>query len=369
MPLELAAKSAVTPRKTSGPLLRLRSGVSEADRMAFTEQLALLLETGQSLTESLEALWRHAPSAGMRAVIEALVTDLGAGQSFSQALARHPGVFSSTYVNLVAASESGAFLHPVLAQLRAEDERRVELRRTLRSALAYPAFLSVFSLLIVVFVLVVVFPKFSALFVRIKDQLPMTTLGLMWLSDMLRIYWVHWLAGVSAAGYLFVRWLRGASGTDLVDRLKLRLPWLRDIFAQLYLTQSLRILSLSIGRGVPIIKALEACRDVVRNKYFRRLLMDAELRVTEGGTLSAAFSESAFVPDLAKQMIATGEASANLPLVMDRVSQHYERELTRRITAVGKMAEPVMLLVMGLVVGVIVSSLVLPIFKLSRAVG
>lgn len=371
MPLELnrttTADAGSARRRFRLPAIGRRA-LGAADRMAFTEQLAMLLETGMSLTESLQGLRRQAGNPAMVAMLDSLLAEVGAGRQLSHALAMHPQLFSSTYVNLVAASEGGGFMHAVLNQLLAEEQRRAELRRTLVTALSYPGFLAVFSVLTVVFVLVVVFPKFSVLFVRIQDQLPATTRGLMLLSDVLRLYWWQWLLGASAVIFLAARWVGSAAGTETLDRLKLSLPVARDIFVQLYVSQSLRVMSMSLSHGVPIMATLEACKDVVRNGPFRRLLSAVEARVNEGGSLSGAFTDSPFIPTLVKQMIVTGEASGRLAMVMGRIADHYERDLSRRVVALGKMAEPVMLLVMGLVVGIIVSSLVLPIFKLSRAV-
>jgi type II secretory pathway component PulF len=151
--------------------------------------------------------------------------------------------------------------------------------------------------------------------------------------------------------------------------MKLATPWLGGIFVRLYLSQTLRVLSLSLSHGVPMVDALIACRDVVRNTVFQRFLADVERGVREGRGLSVGFQEAGFIPSLARQMVATGEETGNLPKTMERVATFYESELKRRLETFARLAEPVMLLVMGVVVGVVVSSLILPIFKLSRAVS
>lgn len=336
--------------------------------MAFTEQLALLLETGTPLHGALKSLQAQADNAALERVIEQLIEDVTAGQRFSEALAKHPKVFSTTYVNLIAASEGGGFMHEVLNQLLAEEERRDQLRSKLVSALTYPGFLSAFSLLVVVFVLVVVFPKFSTMFAKIEDQLPATTIGLMWLSDVLRVYWWQLLAALGACGFVAQRWLTSDTGAAALDRLKLSVPVIKDIFVQLYLAQCLKVMSLSLTHGVSIVDTLESCRDVISNRTFRAMLTRVERAVQEGQTVSSGFADSEFLPDLAKQMISTADESGSLAPVLGRVADHYERLLERKLLAFGKMVEPVMLLVMGVLVGVIVSSLILPIFKLSKAV-
>ena len=249
------------------------------------------------------------------------------------------------------------------------DKKREELRGTLVSAATYPAFLIAFSLAVVIFVLVVVFPKFGAMFTSIYDQLPATTKALMGISNVLREYWWAVLSGLTVGGLLLRQWLVSAGGRARVDYLQLHVPGIRDIFTQIYLVQCLQVFSLSLVNGVSVMDALNACRDVVRNSVFRTLIANVEDKVQSGAGVAAGFAEADFLPDLAKHMIATGEQTGNLGKVMGRVAEYYEKQLTRKLDAVSKLAEPIMLLVMGVVVGVLVSSLILPIFKLSRAVS
>lgn len=342
---------------------------SNADRMFFTEQLALLLETGESLYGALTTIVKQTENPKMSQIVQQVALDISEGLSFGGALAKHDEVFSSTYVNLIRASESGGFMHEVMQQLLIMDRKRDELRNTIVSAATYPLFLIAFSLAVVVFVLVVVFPKFGTMFNSIYDQLPSTTRAFMALSDVLRQYWWIVVAGLFGAGLLLQRYLVSSNGRARIDYLQLHFPGIRDIFTQIYLVQSLQVLSLSLKNGVSVMDSLEACRDVVRNSVFRSLIMNVEEKVQSGAGVAAGFSEADFLPDLAKHMIATGEQTGNLGKVTGRIAEYYEVQLTKKLDAVSKLAEPIMLLVMGVVVGVLVSSLILPIFKLSRAVS
>lgn len=343
--------------------------VSTSDRMFFTEQLAMLLETGESLYGALTNIVKQTENARMREVIDKVAQDVSEGLSFGKALSQHEEVFSSTYVNLIGASEAGGFMHEVLQQLLDMDKKREELRSTLVSAATYPAFLIAFSLAVVVFVLVIIFPKFGAMFESIHDQLPATTKALMAISDILREYWVFIVGGIAVAGAALRQWLISDSGRARVDHLQLHTPGIRDIFTQIYLVQSLQVLSMSLVNGVSVMDSLDACRDVVKNSVFRGLITTVEDKVQSGAGVAAGFSEADFVPDLAKHMIATGEQTGNLGKVMGRIADYYETQLTKKLDALSKLAEPIMLLVMGVIVGVLVSSLILPIFKLSRAVS
>jgi type II secretory pathway component PulF len=342
--------------------------IGSADRMLFTERLALLLETGVALHDALQVLQEQAGKPRLKRIIGEMAADIVGGQRFSEALARHPDLFPPTYINLVGASEAGGFLPQVLEQLVELEEKQEKLRSTIVSALSYPGFLVGFSVLVVLFILVVVFPKFSILFGSIYDELPATTKFLMATSDLL----THHGAVIGAA----VLALLGAAAVAAcrpdvrarIDRLKLRTPYVKDIFIKIYIARLMRVMGISLERGVTILATLDACRNVVQNAEFQRFIGDLEVQVTEGRGIAAGFRDSALVPVNVKQMIGTGEATGTLGRVMGRVADFYERDLTRQLNQLAKMAEPVMLLVMGVLVGTIVTSIILPIFKMSRAV-
>ncbi len=341
---------------------------SSQDRMFLTERLALLLDTGNALHASLEALRRQSASPALRGVVESLERDVSGGLSFSEALRRQPEAFPETYVALVAAAEKGGFLPEVLNRLLEMEEKSRELRGTLVGALTYPAFLVVFSVAVVVFVLVVVFPKFGELFEMIRDELPITTVFLLAASDLLRHYGPVLLGAMVGGGLLAWRWARSAAGVEALDALAYRTPLVREFVSELALVQFLQVVSLSLANGVPLVDALRACRSAVGSPRFRRFVDALGQGVQEGRGIAVGFREATFLPPLVGQMIATGEETGSLARVMERVAGFYEREWRKRLQAATKLVEPVMLLVMGVAVGIIVSSLLLPIFKLSRAV-
>jgi type II secretory pathway component PulF len=372
MPIELDAFSAPPSAVANAPRTAARRTFGQRapgmrERAMFTERLALLLETGVPLHAALQSLQGQTEHAQLRAMIAALCDDILAGERFSTALARH-ALFPVTYINLIAASEAGGFMPEVLVQLVEMDEKEERLRSTLVAALSYPLILLVFSFAVVLFILVSVFPKFAVMFAAIHDQLPWTTRVLMGVSKILTQHAVPAMAIAAAlvsAGWLLLRRPEVRTG---IDRAKLRLPLLRDLFARIYLTRLLRVMGISLERGVTILATLEACRAVVPNADIQRFIRDLKNDVTEGKGIAAGFQSSVFVPVEVRQMIATGEATGTLGRVMSRVADAYDRELTRSLARLSKMAEPAMLLVMGLLVGTIVSSLILPIFKLSRSV-
>ncbi len=349
--------------RLTGPSLK------SSDRMFFTEQLALLLETGSSVHASLQALRNESQNPALTSIIDSLLSDVAEGRSLSEALSRHHGFFPHAYINLVAAGEHGGFLHEILAQLLRLEEKQAQTRSMLVSAFSYPAFLIVFSVAVVALILVYVFPKFGALFVAIKDELPWTTLALMSMSDVLRNYWWACLGGLAAGLVAFRQWLVSESGGMILDGLKLKLPVVRAIFLQLYLTRFMRVMGLSLKNGVTVVDALSAATHVVGNRAFDGFLNQVRSKVQEGASFSSGFNEAEFIPPVVKQMVSTGDESGKLGLVMERLADYYERELENQLNRLARLMEPTILLIMGLLVGLIVSSLILPIFKLSRAVG
>lgn len=380
MAIEIKAQKATAPAskpvRAAAPLWsRLNvnidlgsGGPGLKERLLFVERLELLLETGVSLLEALKVMQLQTEEPRLAGIIGSMIDTVAEGKPFSLALARHPKMFPTTYVSLVAAAEEGGFLPQVLQQLRLMDEKNTRMRAAVVSALSYPAFLVAFSFAVVVFVLVVIFPKFHDLFLSIHDQLPRQTIILMFLSDFLREHWLPTLLLCGGGLGALVYGLKTPRGVLLRDQLKMHTPVLKHIFIQTYLNQSLTVIGMSLANGVPITVALGVAQDVVANSIFARFLKTLLSNVQQGRGLAVGFSETAFIPPMVRQMISTGEQTGNVAKVMQRVADFYARELDRRIAAFAKMAEPVMLMVMGAVVGLIVSALILPIFKLSRAV-
>jgi len=206
-PAQAPIQSAANQPVKRGWNMEIRFGpakISLDQRMVFTERLLLLLETGVSLLEALKAMQLQTEEPLLAEIIGSLVDTISEGKSFSAALEKHPEMFSSTYSSLVFAAEEGGFLPQVLSQLLRMDEKNSQMRSNIVSALSYPAFLIVFSVAVVVFVLVVIFPKFESLFASIHDQLPISTIFLMALSAFFRHYWILIIIGLSAAGWATV---------------------------------------------------------------------------------------------------------------------------------------------------------------------
>lgn len=368
MVTEAASVTKAVPGFVAGGwLTQKRVGIE--DRVVFTERLALLLQTGVSLLEALTVMQHQTEQPAVAAVITALAQSVNEGKRFSVALASHPEMFSSPYISLVGAAEEGGFLGPVLEQLQQIDEKNLQLRSTLLTTLSYPAFLVVFSVAVVVFILVVIFPKFEDLFSTIRNELPPTTVALLAMSRFLLAYWPFVLGTLAAALWGLMVWVQSPRGVIWTDRLKTRLPVIGELYIKSSLVQIFNVLGLSLTNGVPVIIALRACQDAVDNSVFSQFIETVRNHVNEGRGISIGFRQADFIPPMVKQMIATGEDTGNLGVVILRVANFYEKDISKRVVVISKSIEPIMLLVMGVIVGLIVASLILPIFKLSRAAG
>lgn len=342
--------------------------ITSKDRMFFIEQLALMIETGSDLHTSLDILQQQSKHQELARVISEMRDQISEGRTFSYAMAKHPKVFSSTYVSLIAASESGGYLQKILEHLVEMEKQRDELNTSLVSAVSYPAFLMVFSVAMVIFILVVVFPKFADMFVAIQDQLPTTTIYLMAASHIIIEYWWALLMGTAILMAGFVSWLKSDSGNHNISSFKLKAPMIKHIFIKIYLIQIMRVLGLSLKHGVNLLEALEIAKDVAKNHIFHLFVNKLITNINDGKKLAIGFNEAEFIPPMVKQMITTGEETGNLALVSTRIADYFQKELEKQLQLVTKAIEPIMLIVMGVVVGVLVSSLILPIFKLSHAV-
>ncbi len=334
-------------------------------RKFFTEQLALLIETGNTLHGSLEMLASQSDHDELKAMINDLHDKVTKGKTFSQALRRHKDLFSPTYITLVDAGEQGGYLVTVLGHLLEMEEKREELRSMMVSAFTYPVILTVFSIAVVIFVLTSIFPKFTVLFSSSGTDLPTITQLLMTASDFLLNYWWVLLSVIVMLGLYLKMLLSQPVFRSRLDHTLLTSPVIGTLLIRLYLTHMMRLLSLSLENGVNLVDALIICKDATGNRSFQKFVEKLVSNVSEGKGLGVGFRETKFIPQLIKQMIQTGEESGKLPLVTGRIADYYQKELAKKLSMLSKIIEPAMLLLMGVFVALIVSALILPIFKLS----
>ena len=342
--------------------------IKAKDIIFFTSQLSLMLEVGTPLTSSLTAIENQTKHPAFKEVIQAMGRDIEEGLQLSDAMRRHPQVFNNVFISMIKAGETGGFLQKILDRLAEMQEKRQALIAQLRSTLTYPAILCLVGLLVVIFVLVGVLPKFATFFAGKESILPITTRILMAMSHSLRIYW--WVYLISFAGLILALklWKESEPGQALIDRFCVSAPMVARLYNKIYTCQLLRTLGHLMSSQVPLLEALEVTRATIKNRHFSRFITQIMDHVEKGGRFAQPFTTYPYILDSVKQMVATGEEVGNLPTVMLRLAGFYDTEVDRELKNIASLIEPIALMLLGGVVGVIVASVILPLFRLAHAV-
>jgi len=343
-------------------------GISTRELIFFSSQLSLMIEIGTPLNEGLTSIARQIKNPVFKKAITGLVKDVEAGNLLSTSLETYPDLFSEVYVSLIKAGENSGELKEMVDRAVMVQEKQEKFIATLKKAMTYPLILCGVSVAVVVFLLTFVFPRFAVLFEDIKDILPASTKFLLYVSNSIRTSWIYpvLFVGIIAAGaYTFAK---STKGRLIIDTLKMSLPGINQIFVRVYLVQMMRTLGFLMICNVPLMDALLITRRGVNNLVFVKFIDKTARNLEEGKGMSISFTESAFIPESAKQIVKTGEDTQNISKVMLKLSDYYENEIDDQMRKFTTIIEPLLLIFMGVVVGVIVMSLILPIFKLSRTV-
>lgn len=334
----------------------------------FVDQLSLMLSTGTPLNKSIQTISFQVRNSAFRQILQNIIRDIEDGRLLSEAMSKYPDVFSSVYISMIMAGESGGFLKEMLERIVSLETKNQEFMATIKAALYYPVFLSVFAVSVVLFIIVYVFPKFGSMFEEIYDSLPVTTKVLMALSNFFISYWYFIIIFTGISWYAVFKFISGDKGRMYVDTTKLRIPLIKDFFIKLYVSRLMRTLGALVNGNVPLLDSLTISSGVVGNKVFAKLLDNIYESVEGGRTISQPVSESPYFPEIVKQMISTGEDTGTLDKVMPRLADYYDKDIERTLKRITTVIEPVLLVVMGGVIGVIVISLILPIFKLTKSI-
>ncbi|MCC7201534.1 MAG: type II secretion system F family protein [Nitrospirae bacterium] len=348
--------------------LRKSGRVPSREIIFFADQLSLMLATGTPLNKSINIISTQIRNSELRIILQGIVRDIEDGRLLSEAMNRHPEVFSSVYISMIKAGESGGFLKEMLGQIVSLETKNQEFLSTVRAAMYYPVFLSVFALSVVLFIVVYVFPKFGSMFDEIYDSLPLTTKVLMASSKFLVSYWYFIIIFIALSWYAAVKFISGEKGGMYLDTVRLRMPVIREFFIKLYVSRLMRTLGALVNGNVPLLDSLCISSGVVGNRVFAELIGKISKSVEDGKTISQPVSESPYFPETVKQMISTGEDTGTLDKVMPRLADYYDKDIERTLKRITTIMEPVLLVVMGGVIGVIVISLILPIFRLTRSI-
>ncbi len=367
----LSAKTLGAPPKSAseqwgGIIHGFGRSIKSREVIFFTSQLSLMLEIGTPLKNALSALRDHIKNPAFKEVIQDMLRDIEEGRQLSDAMKRHPRLFNNVFISMIRAGETGGFLKEIIDRIVEMQERRQALIAQVRSAMTYPVVLCIMGILVVVFILVGILPKFTVFFEGKESILPFTTRFLMTMSASLRGYWWAYLIGIAGLAVGLKFWKDTEQGQALIDRFYVSAPIVARLFNKIYTCQLLRTLGHLMESQVPLLEALEVTRATIKNRYFTNFIDRIMDHVQQGGKLSQPFAAYPYIMDTVKQMVATGEEAGNLPPVMLRLAKFYDTEVNQELKTLSSIIEPLGLIVMGAVVGLIVSSVILPLFKLSR---
>ncbi len=348
---------------------RVEFGPSRKDILHFTSQLAVMVRAGISLQDALEGIGSQCDNLKFKAVLRDLKMRIEEGNSFSQALAEHPQVFTNLYINMVAAAEASGSLSDMLQKLAEYLDQEAETRSQVKGAMVYPIIIATMAIAVTVFLLCFVLPRFTMIFRGKEALLPAPTKILMASSAFLRHWWYVIVPALGAALWGFYFFINTTPGRAWWDRVKLVLPLIRTLCRSLYITRSLHTMGVLTRAGVPILNTISITAHISGNVLYKEMWLYVYEEVRQGKKIAAALARSTLMPSSVVQMIRSGEDSGNMADVLRDISAFYGRELKAVIKAVTSMIEPIMIVCMGCLVGFIAMSIILPIFKMSSLVS
>ena len=348
---------------------RMFQRVTLADIAVSTRQIATLLKSGIPLVEALSALIDQLDQPDLKAAYTQTRDKVNEGSSFADALRAHPKFFSNLYVNMVAAGEASGTLEAVLGRLAEFLEGQAKLKSKVTSALAYPAFMMLMSVGIIFIMMIVVVPKVTAIFADFDQALPWYTRLLIWVSEAFSSYW--WLLlGLTIAGIvLFRRWKRTEAGRAKWDLFVLRIPLFGKLVTMIAMTRFSRTLATLLSSGVPVLRAMEITRNVLGNTELMRVVEEARTSVREGESIAQPLKRSGRFPPIVTHMIAIGERSGQLEEMLEHVASAYDQQVESRIAMMTSLLEPLIIVVMGGMSGVIAFSILMPLLQINEFVG
>ncbi|PIP47971.1 MAG: type II secretion system protein GspF [Deltaproteobacteria bacterium CG23_combo_of_CG06-09_8_20_14_all_51_20] len=347
-------------------ILSLFQRVSTKDVVNFTQDLSTLLGAGLPVDRALAILINVADNEKFKDIIKDILKTVRGGSYLSDALSKHPRVFSTFYVNMVRAGEVGSVLESVLYRLSIFLENSQDLRDYIRSSMVYPLFLVFVGGISIIVLLTFVVPKFSLIFSDMGQTVPVTARFLLGLSDVLRNYWFVILGGLGAIYYFFRRYTSTPAGRLKMDQYKMRLPVSGEFVRKVEVARFARTLGTLTNSGVPILQALKLVTDIVGNQVIARSMTNVYNRVKEGERLSKPLGDMGVFPSLAIQIITVGEETGKLDEMLLRVAENYEKMVRNMVRKFISLLEPAMILAMGLIVGFIVISMLMAIFSINE---
>lgn len=341
-------------------------GPSAKDVCNFTGQLAVMIRAGISIRAAIEGVADQTENPKFKAMLTQMKKDVESGKQFSDALKRYPKTFSPLYINMVKASELSGGFSKMLERIAQYLMQQIETASMVRGAMIYPGIIGTLAIGTTIFLLKFVVPRFMVIFKGKEAALPPPTKALLAISDFMNAYWYLLIFAVVAAVWSFFLLIRTDWGRLWWDKTKLTIPLFKKMFRALYISRSLHTMGQLLNAGVPMLDTLSITADISGNTLYKRMWRVVYGAVKQGKKISAPLQKSPLLPKSVVQMISAGEESGKLGEVLDQVSDFYSRELKEVIKSCTAMIEPLMIVIMGGLVGFIAMSIILPIFKLSQ---
>ncbi len=343
--------------------------IKQRDIVIFTRQLATMIDAGLPIVQCLEVLATQSPNKKLRGVIRQLKEEVESGSTFTDALRKHPKLFDDLFVNMVAAGEVGGILDSILHRLAGYMEKAMKLKSKIKGAMIYPVTIVTVAVGVTAILLIFVIPVFAELFSSFGQALPAPTQFVINLSNFTIAYFQYMAGVLIAAGVVCRQWYRTEAGRLTFDHLFLQLPVFGDLIRKSAVARFTRTLSTLVSSGVPILDALAITARTAGNKVVERAVLATRVSISEGRTIAEPLAESKVFPPMVCQMISVGETTGALDAMLQKIADFYEEEVDNAVANLTALMEPLVILFLGVVIGGLVISMYLPIFKLGAVLG
>jgi type IV pilus assembly protein PilC len=350
---------------------RLSGGksIGGKDVAIFTRQLSTMMKAGVPLLQAFDIVGRGSTNPRLTRLLNEIRGDVETGTSLSSAFRKHPQYFDALYCNLVEAGEAGGILEELLARLALYQEKTIAIKQKVKSALIYPTSVIVVAFGVLTVIMIFVIPSFKEVFTSFGAELPAPTLLVMAMSDYFIHYWWLIFGILFGGGYMFIQtWKRSEKMQFFMDRLMLKLPIFGDLVMKSVVARWTRTLSTMFAAGVPLVEALDSVGGTAGNLVFTHATQQIQRDVAAGSALTTAMTSANVFPTMVLQMSAIGEESGALDDMLARAAEFYEEEVDEMVKGLSTLMEPIIIVVLGTLIGGIVVSMYLPIFKIGQVV-
>ncbi len=339
------------------------------DVVIMSRQISTLFEAQVSALKTFSLIASNSQNKLMKKKLEIIVSDLQSGFSISQALAKHPMIFSDFYVNMVKSGEESGKLTQTFAYLADYLDRQYALAAKTKNALIYPAFVIGIFVVVMVLMFVMIIPKLSAIIKESGQEIPLNTRIVMGMSDLMVNYGLYLLIAVGALGVVGAYFIKSKKGKLFVDQLKLKTPVFGPLFTKVYLARIADNMDTMLSSGIPIVRAIEITAGVVGNRTYQEILSSSCEKVKSGSSFSDALSSHKEIPQILVQMIKVGEETGAMGNILKTLAKFYKREVDDAVDTLVGLIEPVMIVALGLGVGLLLTSVLMPIYNIAGGVN